>query len=76
MIPGVCFKIHKQIFVNGKVLVEANIAINCWIRVMDIWIFIVLVSPFLCMLGILHSRKIKVIDATEDIFVHKSLPAP
>lgn len=34
--------------------------------------FIVLVSLLLCMLEILHNRKIKINNATNDIFVHKS----
>ena len=49
-------------------------AINDQIQVVAIWDFTAPTS--LCMLDILHNRKIKICNTTEGIFVHKSLPVP
>lgn len=43
---GIALKYVSRYFLKRKVLVEANTAIKCWLWVIDIWVFIVLVSTF------------------------------
>lgn len=57
-------------------LVETNMAINDYIWVVDTWNSTIPTSLSSCVLDILYNRKIKINNATEGIFVHKSLPAP